>query len=83
MVTQLAKRNVNEPGFNYLQQEVRQAQKTSGDLRKEIEGLRQDRSMLLDVLSEITEEETLWADTVETKTIRFRLKNVLNSIKNG
>ena len=83
MVTAVPKRRVNEKGLNYLQQEVQQYQRTAGDLRKEVEMLRSDRTMLLDVLSEITEDNSIWVDSVEVNTMRFRLKNLLNNIKNG
>jgi hypothetical protein len=83
MVTVVPKRRVNEKGLNYLQQEVQQYQRTAGDLRKEVEMLRSDRTMLLDVLSEITEDNSIWVDSVEVNTMRFRLKNLLNNIKNG
>lgn len=79
----MAKRRANEPGINYLKQEVQSYQRTAGDLRREVEQLRSDRGMLLDVLSEITVDDSLWVDNVEVKTMRFRLNNLLNNIKNG
>lgn len=79
----MAKRRVNEPGLNYLKQEVQSYQRTAGDLRRENEQLRSDRTMLLDVLGEISGDDSIWVDTVEVRTMRFRLKNLLNNIKNG
>lgn len=79
----MAKRRVNEPGLNYLKQEVQSYQRTAGDLRRENEQLRSDRTMLLDVLGEISDDDSIWVDTVEVRTMRFRLKNLLNNIKNG
>lgn len=83
MVKAMPKRRVNEPGLNYLQQEVTQIQRTAADLRQEIETLRSDRSMLIDILEEISGDDSIWVDTVETKTMRFRLNNLVNNIKSG
>jgi hypothetical protein len=79
----MAKRRVNEPGLNYLKQQAQTYQRTAGDLRRENEQLRSDRTMLLDVLGDISDDDSIWVDTVEVRTMRFRLKNLLNNIKNG
>lgn len=83
MVMVMPKRRINEPGLNYLQQEVTHSQRTAADLRQEIETLRSDRSMLINILEEISSDDSIWVDTVETKTMRFRLNNLVNNIKSG
>jgi hypothetical protein len=50
---------------------------------RENDSLRADRMMLLEMLSDLTETESYWADDVATKTTVWRLKNLLNNLKNS
>lgn len=77
----MPKRRVNEPGINYLQQEVQGYRQEVGDLRRELEIVRNDRIMLLDILEDLTSDASYWAEGSES--LLFRLKNILNNIKNG
>ena len=79
----MAKRRVNEPGINFLQQEVKTYQKEQGAYRQEIEQLRNDRMMLLEILSDMVEDNSYWIESTETQTMRWRVKNLVNNIKNG
>jgi len=79
----MAKRRVNEPGINFLQQEVNNYKKEQGAYRQEIEQLRNERMMLLEILSDMIEDNSYWTESTETQTMRWRVKNLVNNIKNG
>jgi len=81
--TEMAKRRVNEPGINFLQQEVNNYKKEQGAYRQEIEQLRNERMMLLEILSDMIEDNSYWTESTETQTMRWRVKNLVNNIKNG
>jgi len=83
MVTKLAKRRVNEPGINFLQSEVESYKQDAIGYRRETEQLRNDRTMLLEILSEVIDDNSYWVDSTETQTMRWRVKNLVNNIKNG
>ena len=79
----MAKRRVNEPGINFLQNEVNSYKREQGQFRREIEQLRNDRMMLLEILTDMVEDNNYWTDTAETQTMRWRVKNLVNNIKNS
>ena len=79
----MPKRRVNEPGLNYLKGELSRVEQDVSAYRREIEVLRSDRSMLLDALEELTNNEEYWSKEALSMGIVWRLKNVLNNIKNG
>jgi len=54
----MAKRNNNGMGIRHLQTEVQSYHKENIDQRREIEILRNDRSMLLSALDDLTSDES-------------------------
>jgi len=80
---EMPKRRVNEPGINFLQQEVNSYKKEQGAYRQEIEQLRNDRMMLLEILTDMIEDNSYWAEGAETQTMRWRVKNLVNNLKSS
>lgn len=79
----MAKRRVNEPGINFLQNEVNSYKREQGQFRQEIEQLRNDRMMLLEILTDMTNEDSYWNTDTETQTMRWRVKNLVNNLKSS
>jgi predicted RNase H-like nuclease (RuvC/YqgF family) len=79
----MAKRRVNEPGINFLQNEVNSYKREQGQFRQEIEQLRNDRVMLLEILTDMTNEDSYWNTDAETQTMRWRVKNLVNNLKSS
>jgi len=79
----MAKRNNNGIGIRHLQTEVQSYHKENIDQRREIEILRNDRSMLLSALDDLTSDESYWSEDALKSGIVWRLKNVLTQIKNN
>lgn len=79
----MAKRRVNEPGINFLQNEVNSYKREQGQFRQEIEQLRNDRIMLLEILTDMTNEDSYWNTDTETQTMRWRVKNLVNNLKSS
>jgi predicted RNase H-like nuclease (RuvC/YqgF family) len=80
---EMAKRRVNEPGINFLQNEVNSYKREQGQFRQEIEQLRNDRVMLLEILTDMTNEDSYWNTDAETQTMRWRVKNLVNNLKSS
>jgi len=79
----MVKRIKREESLSYLQNELQTHSKNAGALRQENEVLRNDRSMLLSALEDLTSDEAYWSEEAIKSGIVWRLKNVLNQIKNG
>ena len=79
----MAKLKVNERTVEGLQLEIDYHKQDKIDLRRENDSLRNDRTMLLDILEDLILDESYWSDDVNTKTMLFRLKNILNNLKNN
>jgi len=71
----------NEQGIAYLQAEIKQHKKDKAILRSDIDGLRGQNQMLIDTLDALVEEEGYWSEDAIKTGIVFRLKNVLNQIR--
>lgn len=78
----MAKFKVNERTVDGLLLEIDHHKKEKAEVLRENDSLRTDNQMLLEILNDLTNEQSYWSDTVETKTMIFRLKNILNSLQN-
>jgi hypothetical protein len=79
----MAKQKINERTDEALHAELDHNKKRMSSVLRENDSLRADRMMLLEMLSDLTETESYWADDVATKTTVWRLKNLLNNLKNS
>ena len=79
----MAKRIKREDSLTYLQSEMQTHAANASALRKENELLRSDRMMLIEALTDLTSDESYWSKEALQSGIVWRLKNVVNNIKNG
>jgi FtsZ-binding cell division protein ZapB len=79
----MAKLKINERTVEGLQLEIDHHKKEKAYYRRDNDSLRETNSMLIEALSELTSNESYWSTDIETKTMLWRLKNLLNNIKSG
>ena len=79
----MAKQKINERTVEALYAEIDYHKKEKAHALRENDSLRADNSMLLELLEDITSNEDYWSDDVTTKTVLWRLKNMLNNLKSG
>jgi cell division protein FtsB len=79
----MLKQRTNERSVDALYLEIDQHKREKADLRRENDSLRNNNMMLTDVLEDLTNNESYWSPEVSTKTMLWRLKNILNNLKNG
>jgi FtsZ-binding cell division protein ZapB len=79
----MAKLKVNEKTVDALYLEIDHYKREKNVILRENDSLRANNSMLTEILTSLTEEASYWSDTVETRTMLFRLKNILNQMKNN
>ena len=79
----MAKQKINERTVEALYAEIDYHKKEKAQALRENDSLRADNSMLLELLSDITSNEDYWSDDVTTKTVLWRLKNMLNNLKSS
>lgn len=79
----MAKFKVNERTVDALFLEIDHHKKEKAEILRENDSLRANNNMLIEVLTAMTEDPSYWSDTVETKTMLFRIKNILNQMKNN
>ena len=79
----MAKFKVNVRTVDGLFLEIDHHKKEKAEILRENDSLRANNSMLIDVLTALTEDASYWSDSIETKTMIFRLKNILNQMKNS
>lgn len=77
----MAKFKINERTVEALQLEIDHHKREKSEILRENDSLRSNNVMLMDILTSLIEEKSYWSDTVETKTMIFRLQNILNQIK--
>jgi|TARA_B110000503_G_scaffold59045_1_gene94296 FtsZ-binding cell division protein ZapB len=73
---------VNERTVEGLQLEIDHHKREKAEYRRDNDSLRTDNNMLLEMLKDLTENESYWVDDVNTKTMLWRIKNLLNNINN-
>ena len=79
----MAKQKINERTVEALFAEIDHHKKEKAQVLKDNDSLRADNSMLLEMLKDLTENESYWTQDVATKTTVWRLKNLLNNLNNG
>ena len=79
----MAKLKINERTVESLQLEIDHHKRERDEYRRDNDSLRNDRTMLLDILEDLMADNSYWVDDVNTKTMLWRLKNILNNIKNS
>lgn len=78
----MARIKVNEQGVTYLQSEIEKLKKEKFSVLRENDSLRADNSMLLEILTDMTNDDSYWSDDPQTMSMRWRVKNLVNNIKN-
>lgn len=79
----MAKLKINERTVEGLQYEIDHCRREKQQILHENDSLRADNQILLEILNDLTNDESYWSDTIETRTMIFRLKNILNNLKNS
>lgn len=73
----------NERPVDSLYLEIHHHKREKAELRKDNDLLRNNNMMLMNVLEDLTNDESYWSADVSTKTMLWRLKNILNSLKSS
>jgi FtsZ-binding cell division protein ZapB len=79
----MAKLKINERTVDGLTLEIDHHKREKAEVLRENDSLRANNNMLLEILKDLTNNENYWSDGVETKTMLWRLKNLLNNLKNS
>jgi len=80
----MAKLKVNERTVDALQAEIEYHKRDKSEVLRENDSLRADKVMLLEILSDLTSDESYWnMEDTSVKTMLWRLKNLLNNLKNS
>ena len=77
----MPKLKINERSVELLQLEMKELNKDLNAMIQENDALRNQNMMLLDSLEALTEDDSFWSQEALQTGIVFRLKNVLNQIK--
>ena len=78
----MAKLKINERTVDGLLSEVDHYKKERAEVLRENDSLRADNSMLTEILTDMTNDDSYWNDDPQTMTMRWRVKNLVNNIKN-
>lgn len=73
----------NERPVDSLYLEIDHLKREKAEYRKENDLLRNNNMMLMDVLENLVSDESYWSVEVSTKTMLWRLKNILDNLKNS
>ena len=79
----MAKLKINERTVEGLQLEIDHHKKQTAAYRRDNDSMRETNLMLLEMLTDLTDNEEYWSKEVATKTMVWRLKNLLNNLKNS
>lgn len=79
----MIKQRTNERSIDALYLEIDQHKREKAELRRDIDSLRNNNSMLMNIFEDLVNDESYWSPDVSTKTMLWRLKNILNNLKNG
>tara|TARA_B110000503_G_scaffold122270_1_gene186687 strand:- start:1028 stop:1267 length:240 start_codon:yes stop_codon:yes gene_type:complete len=79
----MSKLKINERTVEALQLEIDHHKREKVAYRRDNDSLRTNNVMLIDILTDLTNDESYWKDDPTTKTMLWRLKNILNNIKNS
>lgn len=78
----MAKLKINERTVDGLLHEVDHYKKEKSSVLRENDSLRADNSMLLEILTDMTNDDSYWNDDPQTMSMRWRVKNLVNNLKN-
>ena len=79
----MSRLKVNEKTVEGLLAEVDYHKKAKAEVLRENDSLRTDNSMLSEILTDMTGDDSYWKDDPATNSMRWRVKNLLNNIKRG
>ena len=77
----MPKLKINERTVEALQSQIDQCKKEKQWALSENDSLRADKSMLLEILTEMTNDDSYWNTDPQTQTMRWRVKNLVNNLK--
>mgnify|MGYP005990004333 FL=1 len=77
----MAKVKINERTVEALQAEIDNQKRQKQEVLRENDSLRADNSMLLEILTDMTNDDSYWKDDPQTQSMRWRVKNLVNNLK--
>lgn len=77
----MAKLKINERTVEALQAEIDNQKRQKQEVLRENDSLRADNSMLLEILTDMTNDDSYWKDDPQTQSMRWRVKNLVNNLK--
>jgi FtsZ-binding cell division protein ZapB len=77
----MAKLKINERTVEGLQLEIDHHKREKQEVLRENDSLRANNSMLLEILTDMTNDDSYWKDDPQTQTMRWRVKNLVNNLK--
>jgi regulator of replication initiation timing len=80
MERKMPKQKINERTVEALHAEIDYNKTEKALVLRENDSLRTENVMLKELLTDITSNEDIWTDDVPTKTLLWRLKNILNNL---
>jgi hypothetical protein len=78
----MAGRKIREEVFGDLQHEKNMLVQENKELVFENELIQRQNIMLIDTLDSLTQDETFWSEDAIKSGVIFRLKNILNNVRN-
>jgi len=80
----MAKLKINERTVEALQAEIEYHKRDKMETLRDNDSLRATNQMLLELLSDLSQDESYWnIEDTSVQTMLWRLKNLLNNLKNG
>ena len=79
----MIKQRTNEKSIDALYLEIDHHKREKAELRKDNDSLRNNNIMLMNIFEDLVNDESYWSTDVSTKTMLWRLKNILNNLKNS
>lgn len=76
----MAKLKINERTVENLQLEIDHHRKEKAHVLRENDSLRADNSMMLEILTDMTGDDSYWNTDPQTQTMRWRVKNLVNNL---
>jgi hypothetical protein len=79
----MIKQRTNEKSIDALYLEIEHHKREKAELRRDNDSLRNNNVMLINIFEDLVNDESYWTTEVSTKTMLWRLKNILNNLKNS
>lgn len=79
----MPKLKINERTVEGLQLEIDHHKKEKSEILRENDSLRADNSMLLEILEDMTTDDSYWKEDPQTQSMRWRVKNLVNNLKSS